>query len=629
MGGSLRRGCNARRGVFIIHSYLRSKPWMAWLGGLLVATLLTGLIYGPGLAGTLHLDSGKLYHIEQIYREQGAAVTLEDLSFERTYGRVIPQLTFYLNIALDDGVDPYSIKLTNVFIHILNAVLVFFLLVMLLERTRYRERSRQLAAAAALLWLISPVNVSGVLYAVQRMNQLATLFSLCTLMVYMKARSEHARGILSHTWLFLLIASAGMFAFLAYACKENALLIPLFIILIELYLFDELPKWLRTRTGIATTLAVMILLIVLLSWLLPGSSFIDYSERTFTLEERLLTQARILWMYIGQLIIPATSAIGLYQDGIPVSTGVFSPASTAVALAGLACMAILSIRYRGHETACVIAFGIAFYITGHLLESSVLPLELYYEHRNYLPSVGLYLALVITAYLLLRRLPRPAAIGVAVLYVVGICIVAHSKSVTWSDEQEAYRAALARDYLSPRAASGMAQIYLEQGQVALAMTLLDRVIAESPHAALRARLQKLYVQCAIGAAEDERLYAALPEVTGRELAIEISQALSNVVNVYAATGCEAVNVNALILAVESISRELRAQQRPSWHVDYYVGELYAMFDRQRAAQWLEQRFLDGEESAGWVLIELLDRHDNIDVAPATVVALEALGADSR
>jgi hypothetical protein len=600
---------------------------MAWSGALLLAALLTGLIYVPGLSGSLHLDSSKLYQVEQIYREQGAAVSLQDLSFARTYGRVIPQLTFYLNIAVDGGLDPYSIKLTNVAIHLVNAVLVFLFTAMLLGRTRYRESSRQFAAAVALLWLISPVNVSGVLYAVQRMNQLATLFSLCALALYLKVRSTQAAGQLSRARQAVLIACVGALSVIAFACKENALLIPLLIVLIELYLFDSLPKWLATRAGIAATLTTMFAFITLLIWLIPGSSLFDYSDRTFTLGERVLTQSRILWIYISQLVIPTTSAIGLYQDGIPLSTGILTPLSTAMALAGLAAMAFLSFRYRGHETAGIIAFGVAFYITGHLMESSVLPLELYYEHRNYLPSVGLYLALVVTAYWLLRRIPRPAATGVAVLYVIGVCLVAHAKSVTWSDERAVYQAALARDYLSPRAASGMAQIYLEQGEIARAMRLLDRVIAESPHAALRARLQKLYVQCAIGAPQDERLYAALPRVTGRELAIEISQALSNVVNIYVASGCKAINLDALISAVESISAELRSQQRPSWHIDYYVGELYATFDRQRAAHWLEQRFLGGEDSAGWALIELLERDEGVSVAPDTIVALEALATD--
>ena len=468
--------------------------------------------------------------------------------------------------------------MTNVIIHVVNSLLVFLFVVLLLARTRYREQARPLAAAVALVWLISAVNVSGVLYAVQRMNQLATFFSLAALISYVRFRGAQAGRAMSVARWLALAASVGTFSMLAYASKETALLIPVFILLIEMFIFLE------------------------------------------------LTQVRILWMYIGQLIVPTTTAIGLYQDGLPVSTGLFSPPSTAVGLAGLAGLVVFAIRYRDHKSIGIVAFGLAFFLGGHMLESSVFPLELYYEHRNYLPSVGLYLAFVVSVHRLLRSTPKPYAIGIALAYFVAVAFVAHSKAVTWSDERRAYDLALARDYVSPRAAGEMAQLYLEHGQIAPAVALLDRVIAESPLQAFRARLQKLYVQCAIGATPDERLYDRLPEVTGRELAIEASQAISNVVNVYTTTGCDAISLDRLIPALESVSVTLRADGRSSWHVDYYVGELYATFDKQRAALWLERRFMDGEESAGWALIPLLEEDEDIRVAPDTVEALDVLRA---
>jgi len=610
----------------VIQFSLQNSPRIAWLSGLLFAALLAGVVYAPGLSGGLYLDSTKLYQLEQIYREQGAEVELEDLSFARKYGRIIPQLSFYLNIAVSDGVDPHSIKVTNVVIHVVNAILVFLFVTMLLEQTRYRDKGGLLAAAVAMIWLISAVNVSGVLYAVQRMNQLATLFSLAALIAYVSFRGAASGRATPGATRVALAAGVGAFSILAYASKENAVLIPVFIVLVELFVFPDVPKWLGTKAGIATTVAASLLLVALLIGFLPGSSLMDYSDRTFTLEERVLTQARILWMYIGQLIVPTTTAIGLYQDGIPLSTGLFSPPATAAAVAGITGLVVFAVHYRADQKIGIIAFGLSFFLAGHMLESSVFPLELYYEHRNYLPSLGLYLALVLAAYWILQRIPQPYATGIAVVYLVGAAFVAHAKAGTWSDEERVYRLALARDYVSPRAASGMAQLYLERGQIAPAVALLDRVIAGSPHEAFRARLQKLYLWCATGAAPDELLYSRLADVTGRELAIEVSQAMSNVVNIYKSTGCDAIKVDRLVPLLESVSSALRARERSSWHIDYYVGELYATFDRQRAARWLEQLFLDGEESAGWALIEMLKRDESIRVDPGTADALEVLGA---
>ena len=456
------------------------------------------------------------------------------------------------------------------------------------------------------------------------MNQLATLFSLAALLSYLKLRVAASDGGASRMRLLALGAGVLTLSMVAYACKENALLIPVFIVLIEWYLFPGFPAWLRTRSGLATAIAVSVVVLALLAWLLPVSGLLDYSIRAFSLQERVLTEARILWIYMTQLVVPSSTATGLYQDGIPVSTGLFSPLTTATAIAGIVVLIGFAIRYRGHETVGIIAFGIAFFFAGHLLESTVFPLELYYEHRNYLPSVGLYLSFAVSAFWLLRNMRQPYAIGVALVYIAGVTWVAHSKSVTWSDQAEAFHVALARDYLSPRAASGMAQIHLEKGEIDSAMILLDRIIAESSHDALRARLQKLYVQCATGSPPDQGLYEQLPQVTGRELDIEVSQALSNVVNIRASTGCEAIDVDRLIPVLQSISEGLRADQQSSWHIDYYIGQLYLSFDKQQAARWLERRFTDGEESAGWVLAELLERDRSIRVAPDTVTALDSL-----
>ncbi len=305
-------------------------------------------------------------------------------------------------------------------IHAVNAIFVYLFASLLLEQTRYRDRKRLLAAAVALIWLISAVNVSGVVYAVQRMNQLATLFSLLALVVYVRLRGTASKRGSPGIRRLALVAGVIVLSIAAYASKENALLIPVFIVLIEWYLFPDLPAWLRTKAGFAATIAASVMVLLLLAWLLPGSSLLDYSERTFSLQERVLTEARILWIYMTQLILPSSTATGLYQDGIPISTGLFSPLSTAAAVAGIAGLIVFAIRYRGHKAVGIIAFGIAFFLAGHLLESTVFPLELYYEHRNYLPSVGLYLSFAVSAFWLLRAMRQPYAILIALAYFAGV-----------------------------------------------------------------------------------------------------------------------------------------------------------------------------------------------------------------
>ena len=114
--------------------------------------------------------------------------------------------------------------------YVVNGLLVYLFAVLLLNRTRYRERRQLLAAAVALAWLISAVNVSGVLYAVQRMNQLSAFFSLGALVYYLRIRGAGSGRPPSAPRLLALIAGVAAFTVVAYLCKENALLVPLSLI---------------------------------------------------------------------------------------------------------------------------------------------------------------------------------------------------------------------------------------------------------------------------------------------------------------------------------------------------------------------------------------------------------------
>jgi hypothetical protein len=120
-------------------------------------------------------------------------------------------------------------------------------------------------------------------------------------------------------------------------------------------------------------------------WLWAG-----YELRPFSLVERLLSEARVIWFYLGLIVVPRISAFGLHHDDIIVSTGLFSPWTTLPSLLGLA--GLIWLAWRMRRSAPLAAFGIAWFLIGHALESTVLPLELAHEHRNYVPLLGVLLA---------------------------------------------------------------------------------------------------------------------------------------------------------------------------------------------------------------------------------------------
>ena len=104
---------------------------------LVVGLLLAAWVYAPALGSKLYLDSTKLYQLERVYEEQGRAVNPGDIGFGSEKGRIVSQVSFYLNIMSADGLDTRAVKLTNVVIHLVNAALVYVLAILVLASIQF------------------------------------------------------------------------------------------------------------------------------------------------------------------------------------------------------------------------------------------------------------------------------------------------------------------------------------------------------------------------------------------------------------------------------------------------------------------------------------------------------------
>lgn len=383
-----------------------------------ILPILVWIIYYPGLSGDFEFDDG----VNILDNTKLLLETLDWNSIRRVLasgdagplGRPISMLSFALNYYFS-GFDPYYFKLVNVLIHVFNACLVFavarrlFRYAMPDADTKWRWDGYSLLLA--LLWAVSPINLTSILYVVQRMTSLSALFSLCAIYCYSNWRiacmSGNARG---YAWPKLL---ACMIAFSAsILAKENGVMTFTYLAVIELtvFKFREQPSGEEFRhKGLLLAAAVPILLaVVAVTWQLLNQDWrgfaAGYSIRDFTLEQRLLTQARVIFVYVRQVILPDVSWMGLYHDDYVLSKGLLQPVSTLVslcALFGLVVMALWSVN-----RAPWLAFGLLWFLLGHSLESTIFPLELIHEHRNYLPSIGLLVALLGAFHYLVSRFPK-------------------------------------------------------------------------------------------------------------------------------------------------------------------------------------------------------------------------------
>lgn len=400
------------------------------------------LLYQPGLAGGFVFDDGgSIVNNEWVQIEEVNLATLEGAasSFHGgPMGRPVAMITFALDHVVA-GLDPSQYKRTNLLIHLVNGVLVFLLTLLLLEALRRRHapelsamRIRWVALLVCALWLLHPLTLTSVLYVVQRMNSLATLFSLLALLAYLWGRLRLMEGRGGGWWG--IAAAFGVATPLAVLSKENALLVPLFVLLMEwLLLGFHCADARRRRTLIGLLIVLVVLPGVLASlYLLTHLEMITggYAGRTFTLWERLMTEGRVLWFYLGLIVLPSLSALGLFHDDIAISHGLLDPLTTLASLIGLALLVAAALVLR--RRAAPLAFGILFFLAGHLMESTVFALEIAHEHRNYLPMFGILFALgyYLTHPGVPARLARTAAAALLVLVLAG---VTWARVGQWSD----------------------------------------------------------------------------------------------------------------------------------------------------------------------------------------------------
>lgn len=480
------------------------------LVGLGVLLALTGAIYWPGLSGDLVLDDAAT--LEPIARLARGELTWYEALFQQDNFRPLSMASYVFNW-LTTGDRVWPLKLTNLVIHLISGVLVFLLSDRLLATpVASVGRGRPWVALwIAACWLLAPLLVSTVLYVTQRMAALAALFSLAALLAYARGRERiadnRARG------LGLIAASLAIFWPLAIVSKENGVLVPVLIVVMELFFFAdaqprEAGRLARRMLGLSIAAAVLIGVAIVIA--APNAIFFSYDYRPFTLWERLLTEGRILFDYLANLILlPGASPFGIYHDDYPQSRGLLDPASTL--LAAVAWLAVLVAGWFMRGTrAGLLAFGLWFYLAAHLVESTILPLELYFEHRNYLPSFGVFFALGYGAYLLLSKARLKRLIAAALILVpIGYGTITYQRVLVWQSWERMLFAALSRYPDSTRVNTGLANLYVSQGKLDAALAQLERAGARPGAARLGLALHAISAYCRSGRSPPSSAYDRL------------------------------------------------------------------------------------------------------------------------
>ena len=418
-------------------------------------------------------------------------------------GRPLALLSFLID-ANDWPADPARFKYTNALLHAINGLLLLWVL-WRLNRLRGLARTPAFWAAvlATALWVLHPLWVSTVLYVVQRQAMLVATWTLSGLLLYVCGRER--LGVEPRKALLLMSLGVGGGTLFGVLSKGNGALLPLLTLLLETIVLTPALGQPRTRAwamwrGLFLWLPSALLLGYLVSRI-PSAQHVAADIRPFTIQERLLTESRILWDYLRLLFLPRPFTHGLFNDAYPVSTSLLQPWTTLPAVIALLALVAGIVRLR--RRAPVPAFALAFFLAGHLLESTVIPLELYFEHRNYTPALllfwplSLWLVRVPTLDRRLKMLMAASAVGL-------LAIFTWLRADLWGKPVEQVRLWALMNPDSPRAQTQAAIYDNRLGDYARAARRLEAVLARNPNST-QAALTLVSARCGLGGVDAQTL----------------------------------------------------------------------------------------------------------------------------
>ena len=559
---------------------------------LVLLVLLVLLSYWPGLSGEFLLDDVPNLH------SLADASTPNNLSGAINYvfsgtagpgGRPLSLATYLLNDNAWPS-DPSSFKFTNLLIHALNGLLVLYFTLLLLPSlptalAKQPEKHLFAAGICALLWSLHPLQISSVLYVIQRMTELSATFMLVGLIAYLKLRPQIAAAPRSaYIQLTLSVAISGLLAILA---KENGILLLLYIFLLEKLILQKQQPIEHRYWNLWQRLVIQAPLLLLIAYIAINAKkyAIIYEYRGFTLWERLLTEARVLTDYLFRIFIPKLGGGGLYHDDYVVSRGLFEPISTVFAL--ILIFALFAFALKARHRFPMLCFALLWFFASHILESSVLPLEIYFEHRNYLAIFGVTSLITVAVYNLPVKI-KPIA-NVALVLLIGIFAgLTRFDATTWGKPNLAPFIWSNEHPSSIRAAQDAASAALRLNEKLLAAKIIAGSLQRNPNNS-GLILQNMLLSCLTNSAQNidfATIQQQLRQARFSNAAIQVYEYLSVK---FPLNHCPNLDISAMAQLTQALSENKQFIQTDSLHAIYYYLGMAAFHARDLNAS---MQFLD-------------------------------------
>jgi len=371
-----------------------------------------------------------------------------------------------------------SYHVFNITIHFLTAFFLFLTVFDILKlpnmRDKYRGNEYFIALLTATFWAINPIQTQAVTYIVQRMASLATMFYILSLFFYIKGRTVSSPIKRNFSFFGCLLSFL-----LGLASKENIMILPIALVLVEATFFQDLSHAKTKKILLWVTVGGGILVIVVGSLLFlhpnPISAILSgFENRSFSPLQRLMTQPRALVYYLSQIFYPVPTRLSIEHD-IIISTSLLNPWTTLPSIGlilGLIAFGLWKIRRMP-----ILSFAILFFFLNHFIESTIISLELIFEHRNYLPSLFLFLPVSIGIKWLLdyyrdkKRSLFYILVSFFIFLFIGLGSGAYVRNMAWATERSLWEDAAKKAPGMMRPVHNLAWTHARAGRYDKAMEL--------------------------------------------------------------------------------------------------------------------------------------------------------------
>lgn len=617
-----------------------SQPAFRSLLVILAFVLVSALAYFPGLTGGfIYDDWGSIAGNPSVQIKDGTWMEWSKSAISFPSGtppfRSLAMMSFAAN-HLFGGLDPYPYKATNLAIHLLNGLLLFLALRKLFElRSACAAGAAQTAtfevglaaAAVAGLWLVLPINLTAVLYVVQRLESLSTTFIFLGLWWYLSARLRHWRGESNGYGLWI---SLGVCTVLGILCKEVGVMLPLYAGLIELCLTGG-----RNRDGRLSRPVLALYLVTLALPMVVGGFWVwnryigtkVFDPDSYTVL-RLLTESRIIVSYMQWTLVPTLDALTLHHDDIVLSSGLFTPITTVISVIALAILLCAALWQRRRRP--LFALGVLWFFAGHLLTGTFIPLILAFEHRNYFSSAGLLLAVASLASLeggISRSRFRIAAVVVVALFYSGTLWM---RAQEWSDPLRQATSDAMKRPRSPAAQFDYAQALIDSGRssgrpepVTAALKVLDYA-RQLPGASIHFEQTMIGILAPSGYVVPEPVWASLiDKLRTRKADTNAIHSLAKLNHCFMSKKCKAEDLPKLAQAYDAAFSHpspniglLGVHGEYAWHV---INDREAAERDYREAFRRQPHDIEAEMN----LIVVLIHEDKLDEAESMIRSIES------